>query len=246
MCPTDLGFKELFPVQCAVWREMAGGLSDSHDLCVACPTGSGKTLAYALPLVNALTHGRTVAQCHRLQALVVLPTRDLASQVHSVLHALCPSVGLMSGLASGGGKSLEQEARCLIDPPSWLNGSANEAQRCVDVLVATPGRLVAHLEGTEGFVLDHLRFLVVDETDRLLRQAYSDWLPKVLALLSSGSSGFDNLGERRRVVKLVVSATLTRDPSKLKRLDLHCPRYIAASSEDHRYHLPRQLEEYKV
>ena len=191
--------------------------------------------------------------CHRLQALVVLPTRDLALQVYEVFHALCPSVGLQCGLACGGGKSLEQEARCLMDPPSWLHRpqgsqSVNE-QRSVDVLVATPGRLVAHLEGSEGFTLSHLRFLVVDETDRLMRQAYSDWLPKVLALLKEdsedsrerermsqleASSGRTNW-PRRRVVKLVVSATLTRDPSKLKRLDLHCPRYIAASAEDHRY-----------
>ena len=52
--PPELGFKELFPVQSSVWRELAGGLSCAHDLCIAAPTGSGKTLAYALPVVNAL------------------------------------------------------------------------------------------------------------------------------------------------------------------------------------------------
>ena len=56
----------------------------------------------------------------------------------------------------------------------------------VDVLVATPGRLVAHLAGTPGFSLAALRFLVVDETDRLLRQAYQDWLPAVLAAAGGG------------------------------------------------------------
>ena len=50
----ELGFQELFPVQSAVWQELAGGLSSAHDLCVAAPTGSGKTLAYALPVINAL------------------------------------------------------------------------------------------------------------------------------------------------------------------------------------------------
>lgn len=48
------------------------------------------------------------------------------------------------------------------------------------------------------------------------------------------------------MVKLVVSATLTRDPSKLARLALHCPRYIATSAQDHRYHVPRSLQEFKV
>jgi ATP-dependent RNA helicase DDX51/DBP6 len=49
-----LGFTELFPVQAAVWRGLAGGHSTSHDMCICAPTGSGKTLAYALPLLNAI------------------------------------------------------------------------------------------------------------------------------------------------------------------------------------------------
>ena len=49
------GYKELFPVQAAAWRETAGGCSAAHDLCICAPTGSGKTLAYALPIVAALT-----------------------------------------------------------------------------------------------------------------------------------------------------------------------------------------------
>jgi ATP-dependent RNA helicase DDX51/DBP6 len=79
---------------------------------------------------------------------------------------------------------------------------------------------------------------VADETDRLLRQSYQEWLPQVLARLagsgssSSGQAGGGQAG--RRVVKLVVSATLTRDPAKLERLQLHCPRYISMSAVDHR------------
>lgn len=49
-----LGFAELFPVQSAVWRGLAGGASSAHDMCLCAPTGSGKTLAYALPLLNAI------------------------------------------------------------------------------------------------------------------------------------------------------------------------------------------------
>ena len=118
--------------------------------------------------------------------------------------------------------------------------------------MATPGRLIAHLESTPGFSLRHLRFLIVDETDRLLRQAYQGWLPKVMAALhgGSGSSGASSASSEhqqgseeqqqqqqqdapqpaRRVVKFVVSATLTRDPSKIDRLQLTCPRYIAMSA----------------
>jgi ATP-dependent RNA helicase DDX51/DBP6 len=52
-----LGFVELFPVQAAVWRGLAGGHSTEHDMCICAPTGSGKTLAYALPMLNAILTG---------------------------------------------------------------------------------------------------------------------------------------------------------------------------------------------
>lgn len=51
---TAHGFVELFPVQAAVWRQLAGGRSSAHDMCIAAPTGSGKTLAYALPVLHGL------------------------------------------------------------------------------------------------------------------------------------------------------------------------------------------------
>ena len=238
-------------MQTVMWHETAGGSSAAHDVCICAPTGSGKTLAYALPMLQALA-GRAVP---RLRALIVLPTRDLAGQVYSVLAGLCPALGLTACLAAGR-VSLVAEAQALS------SGS-------MDVVVATPGRLIAHLEGTPGFTLRHLRFLVVDETDRLLRQSYQDWLPKVTAALerlntqapaelAGGCTGarsssppaaaaaaalpgggaalgrwgaaISGSGEPGRVVKFVVSATLTRDPSKIDRLGLHCPRYIAMSA----------------
>lgn len=78
------GYVSLFPVQAAVWRELAGGLSTQHDLCICAPTGSGKTLSYALPVLQSLAAASGGAQhgsVHLLRALVVLPTRDLAVQV---------------------------------------------------------------------------------------------------------------------------------------------------------------------
>lgn len=78
---------------------------------------------------------------------------------------------------------------------------------------------------------------VVDETDRLLRQAYQDWLPFVTAATADACRDGGGLlagGPRRRVLKIVASATLTRDPSKIERLGLHCPRNIALGATDHR------------
>jgi len=70
---------------------------------------------------------------------------------------------------------------------------------------------------------------VVDETDRMLRQSYQDWLPYLTSALAA-----QKRAGHERVVKVVVSATLTRDPSKVERLGLHCPRYIAMTAQDHR------------
>ena len=176
------GVNHLFPVQTAVWEALAGGAASAHDVCVCAPTGSGKTLAYALPVVAALSN-RVVC---RLRALIVLPTHDLAQQVGGVFAPLCAATGLSLAICSGKG-ALRPEQALLMD--------ARDCESKVDVLVATPGRhaslqlhhirppcsclavarLVAHLQSTPGFTLSHLRLLVVDEADRLLRQAYQAW-----------------------------------------------------------------------
>ena len=80
---------------------------------------------------------------------------------------------------------------------------------------------------------------VVDETDRLLRQSYQEWLPFMVAATKPqggrrrGGSGKIEVAELP-IVKVIVSATLTQNPAKIDRLGLHAPRYIAMSAADHR------------
>lgn len=229
---------------------------------------------------------------------MVLPTRSLAVQVHSVLHSLGAAAGINVALAAAQ-EGVAAEAAKLVTLPSQPNSGPH-------ILVATPGRLMAHIQGSTGgpwassgsssvLSLQHLKFLVVDEADRLLRQDYHGWLPQVLehihtssssrtsssfssaqsvSLLSlppsaagaapygaaaagnaaalqhpQGSSAAIGLyfsSSSTRVLKLVVSATLTRDPSKLMRLELSCPRYIALTDVSRRYTLPAQLEQYRL
>lgn len=144
------------------------------------------------------------------------------------------------------------------------------------LLVATPGRLMAHLHSTPGFTINGVRFLVVDEADRLLRQDYQGWLPEVLQQIQHKDSSIDlqlpllqqqaaedaaavrlcsaarlpysscSSSSSNRLLKLIVSATLTRDPSKLLRLELHNPRYIALTDVHHRYALPQALQQQRV
>jgi len=228
---------------------------------------------------------------------VVLPTRSLAVQVHTVLHTLGAAVGINVALAAAQ-ESVAAEAAKLCTHPSQPGSGPH-------VLVATPGRLMAHLHGsssgglsgwatgsTGALSLQHLKFLVVDEADRLLRQDYQGWLPQVLERTGSGSSSSSSssgawAGPGRgvpataqlqqahgaainwqppgtsallrgstsnhsssvgssRVLKLVVSATLTRDPSKLMRLELCCPRYIALTDIHRRYTLPPALQQFRL
>jgi len=219
----------LFPVQSVVWEATSGGFSTLHDICLEAPTGSGKTLAYGLPILRALAHN----SMPHLQALVVLPTRDLALQVFSVFRPLCSALQFNCVVACGA-TSVAVEA---------------EALSCggVDIVIATPGRLTTHLQGTPALDLRRLKFLVVDEADRLLRQNYQGWLQKVLVAAGADDQyvGLSSMGTRR-VVKFIVSATLTKDPSKIDRLDLVCPRYVAMIVDDHKYKLPPGLAESKL
>eukprot|EP00204_Picochlorum_oklahomense_P000618 CAMPEP_0118808072 /NCGR_PEP_ID=MMETSP1161-20130426/35798_1 /TAXON_ID=249345 /ORGANISM="Picochlorum oklahomensis, Strain CCMP2329" /LENGTH=490 /DNA_ID=CAMNT_0006737459 /DNA_START=1594 /DNA_END=3066 /DNA_ORIENTATION=- len=221
-----MNINDLFSIQMAVWELMCGGESRLHDVCFSAPTGSGKTLAYALPIVNALAvaPGALRSSCFGMQCLIVVPTRGLATQVYSVLHPLASAVGLET-LGVCGSMTVAEEASLL-------------AERRHDICIFTPGRLVSHLESTVGFsesLKRNVSFLVIDEADRLLRQRYNDWLPKVLDCIDGGS-----------LVKYVVSATLTRDPTKLDVLRLVAPRCVTHVQEEFKYKLPSTLEESKV
>lgn len=171
---TRMGVRKCFPVQaCVVPVALAAHAARvSADLCVCAPTGSGKTLAYALPLVQSLLP-RVVC---RLRALVLLPTRGLAAQVGAIFDALCESTPLRVGLAAGHEASSWERERAAICGATARRGAAgaagaSSAGSSVDILVATPGRLVEHLQHADGAVgLQHLRWLVVDEADRLLSQ----------------------------------------------------------------------------
>lgn len=241
--------------------------SPPRDLCVSAPTGSGKTLAYSIPIVTLLKERIVI----RLRALVVLPTRDLVSQVKETLEQLCKGTGLRVGTTTGA-QSFAQEQSLLIDEAS-KDGK-------LDILITTPGRLIDHLDETPGFTLQHLRFLVIDEADRLLGQSFQDWAQRLRSsiegqtdLLSSTrialsthqlqklhrptyNAACDPSEAKPVVQKLLFSATLTREPGKLSELGLRDPVFIdvrdevregegVTSSAGH-FTLPATLQEYML
>ncbi|RDX69303.1 DEAD-box ATP-dependent RNA helicase 1, partial [Mucuna pruriens] len=266
----NMGISKLFPVQVAVWQETVGPGNFDRDLCINSPTGSGKTLAYALPIVQKLS--TRAFKC--LRALVVVPTRDLAFQVKQVFDSLASPVGLRVGLAVAQ-SSLADGSFVYVPGQDEDMGMSYDVsfrfpvQSKVEILIATPGRLMDLVNSAPdtGFTLEHLYYLVVDETDRLLREDYQSWLPTVLKLSQSNDddvfqSGFPYSpwgalrtirrcgGVERgftpypRLTKMVLSATLTQDPGRLVQLDLHHPLFLSTGKM--RYQLPENLESYKL
>ncbi|XP_028102395.1 DEAD-box ATP-dependent RNA helicase 1-like isoform X2 [Camellia sinensis] len=213
---------------------------------------------------------------NKKQSVPVLLWMRSPIDVKEVFAAIAPAVSLSVGLAVGQ-SSIADEISELIKRPKLEAGICYDPEdlsldleSSVDILVATPGRLMDHINSTKGFTLEHLCYLVVDETDRLLREAYQSWLPIVLQLIQSsvGSlfphantffpSPFGSLKTRRRsgvergfkgnsyprLVKMVLSATLTQDPCKLAQLNLHHP--LSLTTGQRRYQLPEQLESFKL
>lgn len=180
------GIQTFFPVQQAVipilLRHNTQSATIPRDICVSAPTGSGKTISYALPIIHILQ--RENGPTKRLRALILQPSRELALQVFNVIHSLTFKTIVRAEVATGQGDySTEKD---LLVPPETNNSLfARSLDSCyssdslgrsnVDILVCTPGRLLEHLQRTNGFTLQHLRFLVLDEADRLLGNAYHHW-----------------------------------------------------------------------
>ncbi len=149
------GIVDPFPVQRLVVPDVLAG----RDVLVKSPTGSGKTLAFGLPMAD-----RIPADGPRQAALVLAPTRELASQIVDELRDVCHARAL-SVAAVYGGASLERQSR---------------AARKAHILVATPGRLEDLIE--RGAVsLRRVRILVLDEADRMLDMGFRPPVDRIVA-----------------------------------------------------------------
>lgn len=191
------------------------------DVLVSAPTGSGKTLTYVLPILQTL-QGRRIT---RLRALVIVPTRELVQQVQFTFETLSSKLGLKI-------ESLSATRPFAAEQNLLINDYEPSATSKVDILICTPGRLVDHLKLTAKFSLADLRFLVIDEGDRLLNQSFQAWSEEVeLALkpLHTGTTSlpsFHNLifaRSEERCQKLIFSATMSTEPSLLAQLRLVRP-----------------------
>jgi ATP-dependent RNA helicase DDX47/RRP3 len=181
-----------------------------RDVIGLAQTGSGKTLAFALPIIHSMLQEQTL---HAYPyAVVVSPTRELAMQISEQFALIGRELGLRTAVVVGGVDMMGQAVALAKQP---------------HVVIATPGRLVDHLENTKGFSLRHCKFLVLDEADRLLDLDFGPHLDKIIRSLPRFSSHTSNAdgGEKpampkdRAVVRqtFLFSATMTSKVEKLQR-----------------------------
>ena len=152
------GITSPFPIQLAVVPDAIRG----EDVLAKSPTGSGKTLAFAVPIVEDIDPDEA-----RPTALVLVPTRELASQVAEEFEAVASVRGLRVGLAYGG---------VAIAPQAKKAANAH-------VLVATPGRLTDLVE-RRLVSLNHIRVLVLDEADRMLDMGFKPQVDRIVRKLN--------------------------------------------------------------
>ncbi|WFD40683.1 RNA helicase [Malassezia japonica] len=203
------GFLDLTDIQSA---SLAHSLRGS-DVLGAARTGSGKTLAFLIPVLEMLYRKRWSA-ADGLGALIVSPTRELAMQIFDVLRQIGSAHTFSAGLVIGG-KELKHEQDRL---------------RKMNILVATPGRLLQHLDQTIGFDCSNLQVLVLDEADRILDMGFANTLNAIL----------EHLPPNRQT--LLFSATQTRRVKDLARLSLQDPEYVAVKDDE--ASTPAQLEQF--
>jgi ATP-dependent RNA helicase DDX47/RRP3 len=169
-----------------------------RDIIGVAETGSGKTAAFILPILQAL-----ISSPQSFHTLILVPTRELAQQIAHVVEALGSIIAVKCVLLIGG-----------VDLVSQAIGLGKKPH----VLVATPGRLLDHLENTKGLSLRNLKYLVLDEADRLLDLDFGPIIEKILKTLP-------------KRITFLFSATLSSKVESLQRACLSDPIRVSTSSD---------------
>ena len=159
----DMGYNEPTPVQKLALPPVLAG----HDVLAAAQTGTGKTAAYSLPIIQKIAADAAPLKTKQVRALILAPTRELAAQIDENIRLYSKNTRVTNTLVFGG-----VSAKPQIEALS----------KGVDILVATPGRLLDHA-GQKNIDLSQVRFLVLDEADRMLDMGFIHDIRKVLKLI---------------------------------------------------------------
>ena len=208
-------------------------VKDDSDAFIQAETGSGKTLAYLLPIVQRLMElsanmkkrkdDEAVQRNSGLFAIILAPTRELSKQIALVLEKLLGCAHwLVATTVIGGEKKKSEKARL---------------RKGINILVATPGRLADHLEHTEALDVSNVRWLVLDEGDRLMELGFEQEIQKIVGALNlrmrakrDDQMRTSGLPEKRTTV--LCSATMKMDVERLGQISLKDAVHIRADPSE--------------
>jgi superfamily II DNA/RNA helicase len=230
----DMGYESMTPIQAQAIPVVLTG----KDVMGAAQTGTGKTAAFSLPLLQRLMRHENASASparHPVRALVLLPTRELADQVAQQIAQYAKYTKLRSTVVFGG---MDMKPQTL------------ELKRGVEVLVATPGRLLDHIEA-KNVVLNQVEYVVLDEADRMLDIGFLPDLQRILSYLPKSRT------------TLLFSATFSPEIKRLAGSYLQDPvtievarpnetastveqRFFSVSDDDKRYALRSLLKQREI
>lgn len=189
------GYKHLTPIQ----QQAIPAIRSGADILASAQTGTGKTAAFSLPILDAIS-----TNSNTLQALILTPTRELAQQVAKNIATYSEFLSITSGVLYGG-----------VNMPA----QTKMLKAGVNVLVATPGRLLEHL-ALRHVDLSHVKFLVLDEADRMLDLGFLTELERILAAI------------KQKHQTLMFSATFSNKVKLLAKQVLHTPKTIEVAKQN--------------
>jgi ATP-dependent RNA helicase RhlE len=213
----EMGYESMTPIQAQAIPVVLAG----RDVMGAAQTGTGKTAAFSLPLLQRMLkheNASTSPARHPVRALVLLPTRELADQVAQQVKLYAKYTNLRSAVVFGGMDMKPQTA---------------ELKRGVEVLVATPGRLLDHIEAKNA-VLNQVEYVVLDEADRMLDIGFLPDLQRILSFLP------------KQRTTLLFSATFSPEIKRLANsylqdpvvIEVSRPNTTASTVEQHFFSVP--------
>lgn len=185
---TDMGFTKMTEIQ----AKSIPPLLEGRDLCGSARTGSGKTLAFLIPCIELIYKLKFMPR-NGTGVLIISPTRELSMQTFGVLKELMAHHHHTYGLIMGGANRQVE---------------AEKLGRGINIVVATPGRLLDHLQNTPNFLYKNLQCLVIDEVDRILEIGFEEELKQIINLLP----------KKRQT--MLFSATQTEKTDSLAKLSL--------------------------
>jgi ATP-dependent RNA helicase RhlE len=213
----EMGYEAMTPIQAQAIPVVLTG----RDVMGAAQTGTGKTAAFSLPLLQRMLkheNASTSPARHPVRALVLLPTRELADQVAQQVKLFAKNTNLRSAVVFGG---IDMKPQTL------------ELKKGVEVLVATPGRLLDHIEAKNA-VLNQVEYVVLDEADRMLDIGFLPDLQRILSFLP------------KQRTTLLFSATFSPEIKRLANsylndpvtIEVARPNETASTVEQHFYSVP--------